>query len=229
VGRVDVKKLFGTAVRTWRNWHGLSQEELAERADLHRTYVCDVERGARNVSLKSIEKLAGALKISTATLLSQADKPAGERVSTNELVDILLVEDQTNDVELTIEALNSANVTNRIHIVQDGEAALDFLFRTDENAHRECHNWPQLILLDLNLPKISGLEVLRQIKADPRTRLIPVVVLTASKYDRDIATSKRLGAEAYIVKPVDFQNLGKVTPQLSLQWALLKPRPALGA
>jgi two-component system response regulator len=113
--------------------------------------------------------------------------------------------------------------------VRDGAAALNFLFGTGEYAHRERSSRPQMVLLDLNLPKVSGLEVLRRIKADPRTRSIPVVVLTASKQDRDITTSKRLGAEACIVKPVDFQNLSEVTPQLSLQWALVKPMPTLGA
>jgi two-component system response regulator len=147
----------------------------------------------------------------------------------DELVDILFVEDQADDAELTMQALKSAKITNRIHVVRDGAAALDFLFSTGEYARREPGSRPLMILLDLNLPKISGLEVLRRIKADPRTRSIPVVVLSASKQDRDIATSKRLGAEAYIVKPVDFQNLSQVTPQLSLQWALLKSRPTLGA
>ena len=136
-------------------------------------------------------------------------------------MDILFVEDQADDVELTTQALKSANITNRIHIVRDGAAALDFLFGNGEYAQRERSRRPQMVLLDLNLPKVSGLEVLRRIKADPRTRSIPVVVLTASKRDRDIATSKRLGAEAYIVKPVDFQNLSQVTPQLSLQWAAI--------
>src|SRR5690606_7840860 len=92
-------------------------------------------------------------------------------------------------------------------------------------SHRRPGDRPQLILLDLGLPKIGGLEVLRRIKADPSTRDIPVIVLTASSHDRDILVSKRLGAETYIVKPVDFQNLSEATPKLSFQWALLKPSP----
>jgi CheY-like chemotaxis protein/DNA-binding Xre family transcriptional regulator len=234
MGAPDITTRFGASVRNLRFHLGLSQEELAERASLHRTYIAGIEGGTRNVTLRSIEKLARALKVPTATLLSQAgkpvaDKPAGERFSADELVDILFVEDQAEDVELTVQALTSANVANRIHLVRDGAAALHFLFGTGPFAHREGSHRPQMILLDLNLPKISGLEVLRRIKADPRTRSIPVVVLTASKRDRDIETSRRLGAEAYIVKPVDFQNLSEVTPQLSLQWALLKARPTLGA
>jgi CheY-like chemotaxis protein/DNA-binding XRE family transcriptional regulator len=233
MGASDITTRFGASVRNLRFRLGLSQEELAERASLHRTYVAGIEGGTRNVTLKTIEKLAHALKVSTATLLPQAgkpgvNKPTGE-LSADELVDILFVEDRADDVELTMQALTSAKITNRIHIVRDGAAALNFLFGNGEYAHRERSSRPQMVLLDLNLPKVSGLEVLRRIKADPRTRSIPVVVLTASKRDRDIATSKGLGAEAYIVKPVDFQNLSEVTPQLSLQWALLKSRPALGA
>lgn len=139
------------------------------------------------------------------------------------MVDILFVEDEAGDVEMTMQALNSANITNRIHVVRDGAAGLAFLFGTGKYARRERSSRPQMILLDLNLPKFSGLEVLRRVKADPRTSQIPVVVLTGSKNDRDIATSKRLGAEACIVKPVDFHNLSAVTPQLSLKWALLRP------
>jgi two-component system, response regulator len=106
---------------------------------------------------------------------------------------------------------------------------LDFLFCRGEFAPRKRTLRPQLILLDLNLPKIDGLEVLRQIKADSRTRTIPVIVLTVSSRDREVAASQRLGAEAYIVKPIDFHNLSGVTPQLSLQWALLKRAPVVNA
>ena len=216
-------------MRAWRSQRGISQEELAGRAGLHRTYVSDIERGARNVSLESIEKLARALDISVASLFSNGHAPAAEKSwmaasgSSDGLVDILFVEDNPDDVQLTLHALKAANISNRIHVVRDGAEALDFLFGTGNYARREAPPRPQVILLDLQLPRVDGLQVLRRIKADPRTRSIPVVVLTASQHDRDITASKRLGAEAYIVKPVDFQNLSEVTPQLSLQWALLKP------
>lgn len=226
--RADVKKLFGSSVRNWRGRLGISQEELAERAGLHHTYVCDVERGARNVSLLSIERLARALQISASTLLSQlnggsSDKTTAALLFAEELMDILFVEDEINDVELTLASLKSANITNHIHVVRDGAAALDYLFCTGEYAQRQRSDRPQMILLDLNLPKISGLEVLERIKADPRTRSIPVVVLTASQYDRDIAVSEALGAAAYIVKPVGIGNFNEVSRQLDLQWALLGP------
>jgi CheY-like chemotaxis protein/DNA-binding XRE family transcriptional regulator len=231
MSKSDIKTRFGTVVKSRRLGMGISQEELAGRAGLHRTYVCDVERGTRNVSLESIEKLALALEVPISRLLSSTDKSssgsgAQEFLSSDDLVDILFVEDRALDVELAMEALKTAKITNRIHVVRDGEAALHFLFCTGEYVHRRPGK-PQLILLDLGLPKIGGLEVLRRIKADPQTRDIPVVVLTASNRDRDILTSQRLGAEDYIVKPVDFQNLSEVTPKLSFQWALLKRIPKL--
>jgi CheY-like chemotaxis protein len=166
--------------------------------------------------LKSINKLAAALKISAATLLLDA-----ENTLPGKLIEILLVEDDPNDVELTLEALRSANILNHIHVVYDGAAALSYLAGTGDPLQRPPDARPHLILLDLGLPKIDGIEVLRRIKADPRTRMIPVIVLTASSRSKDIATCKRLGAGGYIVKPVDIQNLSTVTPQLSLKWALL--------
>jgi CheY-like chemotaxis protein len=225
---MDVKKPFGTAVRKWRGRLGVSQEELAGRAGLHRTYICDIERGARNVSLESIEKLARALEISTATLFSYEppSSPAEpKRFGGEGLVEILFVEDDPRDAEITIKALKG--ITNRLQVVRDGQAALDFLFCEGEFASRQPSRRPQLILLDLRLPKIDGLEVLRRIKSVPETSSIPVVVLTGSDRDRDIQASKRLGAAGYIAKPVDMSNLTHVTPILRFQWALLKPPPAL--
>lgn len=227
VQQEDVKKVFGTAVRSWRSRLAISQEELAERAGLHRTYVSDVERGARNVSLLSIEKLARALEISVASLFTGNWKLNDVLpVRADELLHILYVEDDPRDVELTMTALKRVGMANRIFVVRDGAEALDFLFCAGQYAHHLPDDLPQMILLDLNLPRISGLEVLRRIKQDSRTRSIPVVVLSASDHDGDIAASRKLGAEAYIIKPVNLQSLSGVTPQLSLQWALLKP-PAL--
>jgi CheY-like chemotaxis protein/DNA-binding XRE family transcriptional regulator len=233
--QMDVKKQFGTSIRSWRNRLGISQEELAGRAGLHRTYVCDVERGARNVSLESIQKLARALELT----MSQVFMPPPQTLSVSEesaksglmsgeaMVDILFVEDRAEDVELALDGLKRAYFTNRIHVVRDGAEALEYLHGPDKGGAGMPRSRPHLILLDLGLPKIDGLEVLRRVKADERTRSIPVVVLTASRQDRDIAMSKRLGAEAYLVKPVQLQNLSEITPQLSLQWALLRPMPVM--
>ena len=227
--QIDVKKVFGTSVRTWRNLLGISQEELAERADLHRTYVSDVERGARNLSLESIQRLARALEISVSSLFPQPELHAGSPVRGDRhgknLVDFILVEDSPNDVELTLHAFKKARLSNRVHVVRDGAEALDYFFK-GKNASLRAANRTHVILLDLKLPKVSGLEVLRRLKADKRTSNIPVVILTASDDNYDIAECRRLGAVNYIVKPVNFQTLSRATPQLNLNWALLKPAKA---
>lgn len=228
--KVDVKKSFGSSVKAWRKRLGLSQEVLAERADLHRTYVSDVERGARNLSLESITRMARALDISVAELfppeLSEpmAAQPAGSPPSrcTQELVDVLLVEDNRDDVELTMHAFKQARFTNRIHVAADGQEALDYLFCQGSYANRS-NGRPQIILLDLYLPKVSGLEVLRRLKAEERTRTIPVVILTISQVFSDFSECQRLGAETYIIKPLNFQRLSQITPRLQLDWALVKP------
>lgn len=221
----DIKSRFGTAVRARRKGLGISQEELADRAGLHRTYVADVERGARNLSLESIVRLAQALETSLPTLFSQVNKHEGESTP-EEPLDILLVEDDAADVELTLRAFERARLGNRIHVVRDGAEALDYLHGRGGNRHPPRVGRPQVILLDLNLPIISGLEVLRRIKAEETTRMIPVVVLTGSEWDRDIEQCRRLGVESYIVKPLDFQRFSQVTPQLQLGWVLRKLQPA---
>lgn len=221
----DGKKLFGSSIKARRSRLGLSQEQLAERADLHRTYISDVERGARNISLQSITKLAAALEISVSALFPETDGPPARTVAAagSEAVDILLVEDNADDVVLTLRAFKLARFTNRIQVATDGAAALDYVFGRGNFAGRNLNTGPQMILLDLNLPKVSGLEVLRRLKTNKRTRMIPVVVLTASQNSRDIAECRRLGAETYLVKPVTFQTLSQATPYLNLNWALLKP------
>jgi CheY-like chemotaxis protein/DNA-binding Xre family transcriptional regulator len=212
----------------WRSQLGISQEELAERADLHRTYISDIERGARNISLESIGKLAAALDISVSALFPEEVPITKPRISKSNgrdrnLVDILLVEDNPDDVELTLQAFKKACFANRMHVAGDGAAALDYLFCRGEYAHRRPAEYPQLILLDLNLPKIDGLEVLRSIKAEKQTRMIPVVVLTISQMFSDMEECRQLGAETYLVKPVSFERLSRITPQLNLCWALFKP------
>lgn len=214
----DLKALLGIAIKTERSVRGISQEELAERAGLHRTYVCDLERGTRNPSIASIEKLAQALELSVSSLFEQASN--GHK--SPDVVEILLVEDDPRDVGLTTRAFEKAGITNPLHIVGDGAEALDFLFATGSYAHRWNDSHPKVILLDLNLPKVNGLDVLRRIKADPCTQKIPVVVLTVSSRDRDIAECRRLGAETYIVKPVEFHKFSDVTFNLSLGWTLVK-------
>jgi two-component system response regulator len=145
---------------------------------------------------------------------------------TEQPVDILLVEDNPNDVELMLQALKVNNLSNRIEIVRDGEEALEFLFGTGAYSDRSGAPAPKVILLDLKLPKVDGLEILRRLKSDPRAKLIPVVVLTSSREDRDILESYALGANSYIVKPVDFERFSRIVREFGLYWLSLNQPPS---
>ncbi len=140
-------------------------------------------------------------------------------------IEILLVEDNSSDAELAVYALKKHNLANHIQVVHDGAEAIDFVFHTGAYAHCQVENVSKVILLDLKLPKVDGLEVLRRIKADPRTRTMPVVVLTSSREDSDIAESYELGANSYIVKPVNFEQFTEAVRQLGLYWVLLNQAP----
>lgn len=135
--------------------------------------------------------------------------------------DILLIEDDENDAELTIRALKKGRLSNKLVHLKDGAEALDYIFATGEYAHRDAREAPGVILLDLNMPKISGITVLSQIKEDERTRYIPVVILTSSKDHPDMEKCYRLGANSYIVKPVEFDNFTKAMTEIGLYWVLL--------
>lgn len=132
-------------------------------------------------------------------------------------IDILLVEDNSEDAELTIRALKKNNITQLMH-VKDGAEALEFIFGTGQYADRNIENKPKVILLDLNMPKVSGIEVLQQIKSDPRTKSIPVVVLTSSKESPDVEKCYSCGANSFIVKPVGFKNFMAAVTELGLYW-----------
>ncbi len=140
-------------------------------------------------------------------------------------VEILLVEDNPTDAELAIRALNKSKIANKLVWVKDGAEALDFIFSTGAYASRAGQCEPKVILLDLRLPKVDGMEVLRRIKHDERTRTIPVVVLTSSKEDRDVAESYQLGVNSYISKPVGFDEFAKVVSELGLYWLLVNKPP----
>jgi two-component system, response regulator len=142
-------------------------------------------------------------------------------------IEILLVEDNPNDVELTLHALKKNNIANRIHVVRDGAEALEYLFGSGADAGVDANHTPKVILLDLKLPKVDGMEVLQRIKSDERTRPIPVVVLTSSTEERDIVESYRLGVNSYITKPVDFEQFTEAVRQLGLYWLLLNQPPKL--
>ena len=133
----------------------------------------------------------------------------------------LLIEDNPNDVEMTLYAFEQYRLSNRIHVVRDGAEALDFIFGAGAYAGRNVEEVPRVILLDLKLPKVDGIEVLRRLKGDRRTRAIPVVVMTSSREERDVVETYKLGASSYIVKPLDFAKFTEAVRQVGLYWLLL--------
>jgi two-component system response regulator len=136
-------------------------------------------------------------------------------------VEILLVEDNPHDAEMTIRALKRVNLANRLIHVKDGAEALDFIFAKGGFAGREVENKPRVILLDIKMPKIDGIEVLRQIKSNETTKTIPVVIMTSSKEEQDIITSYNLGVNSYVVKPVDFESFAKAVSELGCYWLII--------
>jgi len=138
---------------------------------------------------------------------------------------IMLVEDNANDEELTLRALRKANIANSVFVARDGQEAVDFLFGTGQHAGREPPTMPAVVLLDLKLPKLNGIDVLHRLRADPRTRLIPVVVLTSSSEDEDMLRSYESGANSYVRKPVEFAAFAEAVTQLGIYWMLLNENP----
>src|SRR5438552_4031267 len=145
----------------------------------------------------------------------------------DQVIEILLVEDNPRDAELALIALSQHHVANKVVHVRDGAEALDFLFCTGRYAHRQPGQHPKVVLLDLKLPKVDGLEVLRVVKADPRTKLIPIVVMTSSQEHKDIVESYQLGVNSYIVKPVDFDKFSAAVLELGCYWLLLNQLPPM--
>lgn len=146
----------------------------------------------------------------------------------HEPIEILLVEDNPDDIKLALHAFQKHNFVNRIHVVRDGAEALECLFCTDRYASRKLADGPKLVLLDLKLPLVDGLEVLERIKSDERTKSIPVVIMTSSKEERDIVESYKLGVNSYILKPVDFDQFTEAVRQLGFYWLLLNQSPLIG-
>jgi two-component system response regulator len=146
-------------------------------------------------------------------------------MTTDNGVEILLVEDNPHDAELTMRALKKRHLANHLVWVKDGAEALDYLFGVSTDAPSARAHLPKVILLDLKLPKVEGLDVLRRIKSDEQTKAIPVVVLTSSREERDMVQSYQLGVNSYIVKPVDFENFSEAVAQMGMYWLLLNQRP----
>jgi len=140
-------------------------------------------------------------------------------------VEIVLIEDNPHDAELALRALKKHGLANKVQLLRDGAEALDFLLGTNASGERKINHRPKVVLLDLKLPKVDGLEVLRRLKADAHTKLIPVVVMTSSQEDQDIVESYRLGVNSYIVKPVDFDKFAQSVANMGLYWLLLNKVP----
>lgn len=140
-------------------------------------------------------------------------------------VEVLLVEDNIHDAEMTIRSLKKVNLANNLVHVKDGEEALDFIFAQGKFAGRDMGSAPKVILLDIKMPKVDGIEVLRRIKSHESTRTIPVVIMTSSKEEQDIISSYQLGVNSYVVKPVDFEGFAKAVSQLGLYWLLTNQPP----
>jgi len=140
-------------------------------------------------------------------------------------VEILIVEDNQNDVEMAIRALKRNHLSNKIQVVEDGAEALDFIYAKGKYSKRKCNKYPKIILLDLKLPKVDGLEVLREIKSNLETKRIPVIVLTSSKEENDMVESYQLGVNSYIVKPVDFNKFVDAVKNIGYYWLLLNQQP----
>lgn len=144
---------------------------------------------------------------------------------TEQCIEILLVEDNPNDEMLALHAFKKHNLANKVHVVHDGAEALEFIFCTGAYSERRWQN-PKVILLDKKLPLVDGMDVLRQVRADPRTRLIPVVMLTSSAEERDMVESYQLGVNSYIVKPINFEQFSEMAKQLGYYWLIVNQQPA---
>ena len=223
---------FGTVVRSLRHRLGLTQEALAERAELHRTYIAGIEGGVRNVTLKTIEKLAHALHVSTATLLLDAvGAPARSELTKPPATctaqahkEILLVTDQHAEVKRMLLAFQQARIVNPVKIAYSGQEALDLLL-PGHAAEDQLGNRPQLVLLDLQRAKPGAREVLQRLKADQQTRAIPVIMLMDDKFPKEMAEGQRMGADSYIVKPLNFDKIATAARQLGMFWQLVDQPP----
>ena len=225
---IELKSLFASAVRQRRHELGVTQEELAWRAGLHRTYLANVESGTRNLSLQSIGKLARGLDLSLTGLFERMEKSSKATASDGDYsllakpVDILLIDHSSASIEATLKAFQEAKFVNHVHVVHDAATVLDFLLSPRRGRASPTVVRPHLILLDLALPKGAGIKLLQRIRSDPRTGNIPIIALMTVRRDKEIEECQRLGVDEFILQPLSFRSLSEITPRLKLNWALLK-------
>jgi len=221
---------FGLVVKSLRLEQKLSQEELAHRSGLHRTYITDVEHGSRNISLESISKIARALGISIADLFSMiaeysttatAEASVSYTAETKkfEPVEIIVIEAEQSSHAVLSHTLQDWSVANRIHTFGNEREAFDFLFSNSAQKDRLA-NGRKLILLDLQHPQLNSIQVLEKIRSQNGTRNVPVIVMTSSSNDSKLEQCKRLGIKEYLIKPVSFPDFANMLPQMGLQWHL---------
>jgi two-component system response regulator len=220
---------FGSFVREERKKLGLSQEELADRSGLHRTYITDVERGVRNMTFESALKLTRALDLAIDQMFAEFRRGNNGHTSARLRTDVgsgpadlLLVEDDPRDAELTVAGLQRHALVNRITTAGSGHEALKVLRIDGENSTESSALLPHVVLLDLRLPDLDGIEVLRRIRAHARTTSVPVVILTASRSDVDQRECLRLGVSGYLTKPVDWVEFSLMMPTFGFRWMLLE-------
>lgn len=221
---------FGRVLRAQRKQLGISQEELAFRSGLHRTYVTDVERGLRNMTLESVLKITRALELPFVEAITSLgieegrspERTVGKHANGNGTADILIVEDDADDALLTTHALRRNGITNRVASVATGKDALNIFAGHDPPIDGMQHFNPELLLLDLRLPDIDGIELLRQLRSDPRTRSLHVVILTASRSDEDRSRCMALGVSDYITKPVNFIEFHHLLTRMGFGWMVVR-------
>ena len=224
----DLQTKLGAFIRMRRDQLGITQEELAWRANRHRTYIADIERGARNVTLSSLVNLTNALQLTVAHLFSRISAPAGTRLraagrdNTDGPREILLVDGSATDAVRARRAFRRANFANPIKVVSNGEQGLSYLFGTGRYAKRVPVR-PLVILFDASLPEMPPQEFLRRIRKDGRTRTIPVVIFTASRRKCDLIKCGRSTGEHYLIKPLGFENFVRLTARLNLHLTLGLP------
>lgn len=187
---------------------------------MHRTYIADIERGVRNITLRSIINLAAALQVTVSSLLAEPGETVHGPNEGHVASEVLLVESNPAEAEQVVQALAQAKFTNPVTVARDGEEAIDYLLGRGQFKGRAPSDTPHLVILDLKIPKLDGLEVLRRMRAQESTRSVPVVILTGARDERTLLECARLGADTVITKPLTVEKLAGVIPKLNLRWAI---------